>query len=140
MKMSTVVVAILMAVACVGQISVAFAQEPPPPKPEQKPDQQAATVDGNWIMSLEGPQGPMQVSMVLKQEGTKVTGSLTSQMGETALEGTFEAGKLAFAIAFEGGSGTMEIYFAAELKEDGTLAGVLSGPMGDMPWVAERAK
>jgi hypothetical protein len=34
----------------------------------------------------------------------------------------------------------MEIYFAGQLKEDGTLAGSMSGPMGEMPWVAERAK
>ena len=135
MKRSMLVVAILAAMVF-GHAAVALAQDPPAPKPEQK----AAGIDGNWNMSLEGPQGPMQIALVLKQDGTKVTGTLTSQMGETALQGTFEENKLAFSISFDGGSGPMEIYFAAELKEDGTLAGTLSGPMGDMPWVAERAK
>ena len=138
MKKHILLVVMLITVSLVGHAAAAAAQEPP--KPEQKPEQKTDSVAGNWIMSLEGPQGPMQITLVMQQEGTKVTGTLTSQMGETTLEGTFEAGKLAFSITFEGGSGTMQLYFAAELKEDGTLAGVLSGPMGDMPWVAERAK
>lgn len=138
MKKHILLVVTLVVMSMVGQAAIAAAQEPP--KPEQKPEQKTDSIAGNWIISLESPQGAMQVTMALQQEGTKVTGTLTSQMGETALEGTFEAGKLAFAIAFQGGSGTTEIYFTAELKEDGTLAGVLSGPMGDMPWLAERAK
>lgn len=141
MKRNIWVIAVLLAIAFVGQAAVAGAQEPPPPTtPEQKPEQASATVEGNWTMSLDGPQGPMQIALVLKQEGTKITGSMTSQMGETSLEGTYEGGKLAFGIYFEGPNGAMEIYFAAELKEDGTLAGSLSGPMGDLPWVAERVK
>lgn len=136
MKRNMVVIAVLTAIVVVGLAGVASAQEPPAQKPAEKP----AGIAGNWIMSLDGPQGPMQITMVLALEGTKVTGSLTSQMGETPLEGTYEEGKLAFAIVFQGGSGAMEIYFAGQLKEDGTMAGSLSGPMGEMAWVAERAK
>lgn len=136
MKKNMLVMVMLTVGAIVGLAGVTSAQEPP----AQKPAETAVSVDGTWLMSLDGPQGPMQITMVLKQEDTKVTGSLTSQMGETALEGTFEAGKLAFGIIFDAGGQMMEIYFAGDLKEDGTLAGALSGPMGDMPWVAERAK
>lgn len=138
MKRNMLVIAMLTAIAIVGLAGVASAQEPP--KPEQKPEEKPATIAGNWIMSLEGPQGPMQITMVLVLEEKKVTGSLTSQMGETALTGTFEEGKLAFGIVFDAGGQAMEIYFAGQLKEDGTLAGSMSGPMGEMPWVAERAK
>ena len=34
----------------------------------------------------------------------------------------------------------MKIDFTGKLKADGTLAGTLTGPMGDMPWTASRVK
>ena len=112
-----------------------------PGSQDPKKDQKApASVAGNWNMSVNGPQGPMSVSMVLAQDGKKLTGSLSSQMGETQLEGEFADGKISFWISFQGSSGSMQIAFAGVLKEDGTLEGTLSGQMGDMNWTAERAK
>ena len=69
-------------------------------------------------MSLDSPQGPMSIAVLLKVDGTKVTGTLTSQMGETALQGQYVEGVLNFGITFEGGGGSMQISFAGKLKDE----------------------
>jgi hypothetical protein len=103
-------------------------------------DLSKVSIAGKWTMSLESPQGPMSIAVVLKVDGTKVTGTLTSQMGETPLEGTYAEGVLNFGITFEGGGNSMQIAFAGKLTDENTLAGSLSGPMGDIPWSAVRIK
>ena len=54
-----------------------------------------------------------------------------------ALDGEFADGTLKLESADRGDS---KVIFNAKLKEDGTLAGYVSGPMGDMKWTAERVK
>ena len=45
----------------------------------------AADVTGTWKAAFEGPQGAMELSFTFKTEGDKVTGSVTSPMGELPL-------------------------------------------------------
>jgi len=107
---------------------------------EPKKDLSKVAIDGKWNMSLDGPQGPMSILMTLKLDGTKVTGTLNSQMGDTPLEGQYAEGVLNFGISFDGGGGSMQIAFAGKLTDENTMAGSLSGPMGDIPWSAVRVK
>jgi len=101
-----------------------------------------AGVAGNWNMSVAGQDGAMVATMALAQDGKKVTGTLNSEhSGEVAVDGQFADGKLTFSIVVHGGSAQeMKMEFAGLLKADGTLAGTLSGPMGDMTWTASRVK
>jgi len=98
----------------------------------------APTVAGTWTMTVEGsPHGTMTAGLALKQDGTKVTGTFSS--GHTAdmtVAGEFVDGELKIETA---GDTDGKILFMAKLKDDGTLAGYLSSPMGDMRWTASRA-
>ena len=136
MKTMTMVAVALFTLAVSGQAMRASQEKQEP----RKDGQAAANVTGKWSLSIETPQGPMTVAMVLKQEGTKVTGTLASPQGETALDGQFVDGALTFGITFEGGGGSMQLSFSAKLAADGSLAGVMSGPMGEIPWTAVRVK
>ena len=78
------------------------------------------------------------MSLVLKQEAKKVTGTFVSGHGpDLALDGEFADGTLKLESA---NADHDKVIFNATLKEDGTLAGYVSGPMGDMRWTAERVK
>lgn len=100
-----------------------------------------AAIDGAWDMTVTGPDGsPMSVKAVFKTDGKKLTGSLAGPQGEVALEGEYADGKIMFGIAIDGPEGPMKIGFAGSLKGDGTLAGVASGPFGEIPWTAAKAK
>jgi len=127
----------MVAVVFASMLQPAFAGQD---KQEPKKDLSKVAIDGKWNMSLDGPQGPMSIAMTLKVDGTRVTGTLISQMGETPLEGQYVDGVLSFGISFDGGGGSMQISFAGKLTDENTLAGSLSGPMGDIPWSAVRVK
>jgi hypothetical protein len=99
----------------------------------------AATVTGAWTMSVEGgPHGDATMALTLKQDGTKVTGTFDSgHSPEMAVSGELVDDVLKIETSHHGDS---RIIFTARLKADGTLAGIISSPMGDMKWTAERVK
>jgi hypothetical protein len=98
----------------------------------------APTVTGTWTMTVEGsPHGTMTTALTLAQDGTKVTGTFSSgHSADMAVSGEFVNGELKIETA---GDADGKILFTAKLKEDGTLAGYISSPMGDMRWTASRA-
>lgn len=101
----------------------------------------AASVAGAWSMTVTGPDGqPMSVTATFKQEGKKLTGMLNGPQGEVPLEGEYADGKIMFAISVPSDQGPMNIGFAGEQKADGSLAGMASGPFGEIPWTAVKSK
>ena len=97
-------------------------------------------VDGKWSMNVQTPQGAMDVALDLKSEGKKITGTISSPQGDAPLEGEYADGKISFAISIESPEGAMAIGFAGAMKDDGTMAGTLTGPFGEAPWTAARVK
>jgi hypothetical protein len=95
-----------------------------------------ANVTGTWTMNVEGgPHGNATMGLVLKQEGTKVTGTFSSgHSADMEVTGQFKDGQL----DVETQGGESRIIFSAKLKADGTLSGSISSQMGDMKWTASR--
>jgi hypothetical protein len=83
----------------------------------------------------------MTAGMTLAQDGTKVTGTFTSDhTGEAALEGEFANGTLTFTVTVHAADNPMRVDFAGKMQDDGSLVGTLKGQMGEMSWTATRAK
>jgi hypothetical protein len=98
----------------------------------------AETVTGTWSMTVDSPHGHAAMGLVLKQDGTKVTGTFASgHAPDQAVSGELVNGVL--KIESEGDS-DHQVIFRGTLKSDGTLAGTISTPMGDMTWTAQRVK
>ena len=99
----------------------------------------APSVAGDWTVTVpDSPHGAMTMGLTLKQDGTKVTGTFSSgHMAGIAVSGEFADGSLTLET---GGDADDKIVFNAKMKEDGTLAGYLSSPMGDMKWTASRVQ
>ena len=103
-----------------------------------KKDTEKQNLTGRWTVttSADGPHGAVAMSLVLKQEGRRVTGSLTPPGGsEIPLEGEFDGATLTLADA----SGE-RVTMSAKLQPNGTLNGYTSTSRGDMTWTAERVK
>ncbi len=116
-----------------------------PPAQNAKPTQDAKpaaapaaapSVAGNWTFQLDAGQGPMDIAVTLKMDGKKVTGVLSSPMGDAGLEGEFADGKLTLNMDFQGSP----IVWVGALKDADNMTGSLSSPMGEIPWVAKRVK
>ena len=134
--MKRIVLTLCAALICTAALSAQAPQETPKPAAPTA----AFTAAGNWSMSLDAGQGPMDIGVVLKLDGKKLTGTLSSQMGDTALEGEFADKKATFSISFDGGGGAMTLTFTGMMKDADNMTGTMSGPMGEIPWVAKRVK
>ena len=96
-------------------------------------------IAGKWDVIVKGtPHGDMAATMVLKQDGEKMSGSFSAHGNDHALEGTLKNGSLELA-ATDMPADT-RLTLSGKVQKDGTLAGFLSGPIADAKWTASRAK
>jgi hypothetical protein len=97
-------------------------------------------LSGKWNMTVKGPaaHGDMAATMLLTQKDDKVTGTFSAHGNEHKLAGAVKGDTLTLETTDTPADKTLS--FTARLEEGGTLAGYLSGPMGDMKWSASRAK
>jgi hypothetical protein len=105
---------------------------------------QSASVTGTWSLTLHGDHA-LQVPLVLEQEGTAVSGTITTptQRGrrvEVTLSGEFKDGALAVSGTIDQDGDPSRLELKATLKDDGTLEGTATTPHGPMVWTAERLR
>jgi hypothetical protein len=124
-------------------------EQKPAPKPEPKPETKpgakitAAMLVGKWDVNVETQQGAMQSLLVLKADpknAARVTGTITSQMGEAPVEGEVTDGTLTFWISMEANGSTLSITFTGKTQKDGSLAGTMDFGQGEISWTATKAK
>ncbi len=109
----------------------------------QKPDSKASSnVSGTWTMTLEMPMGTGTPSLVLKQEGEKITGSYTGRYGTFPLDGSIKERTIVFTFTMTAEGETVPMTFTGEVAADGqTMKGKASlGEMGDATWSAKKDK
>lgn len=77
----------------------------------------AADVAGTWKASIETPNGTMESTFVLKVDGAKLTGTVASQMGETAIsDGKVDGDKVSFAVSRDFNGQTFKITYDGSVK------------------------
>jgi len=104
-----------------------------------RPGVAASGVAGKWTLTVDtGPaHGITTMGLALTEDGKKVGGTFQSPHGDVKVTGEFADGALSLSTI---GSDEMIVTFHAKMREDGTLAGYLSTPRGDMKFTAERAR
>ena len=107
-----------------------------------------ADVNGTWKWSFQTQDGQKRESTLkLKQEGEKVTGTVTGRQGaETEIkDGKIDAeGKLTFTVTREAGGNSVTMSYEGKVDGD-TIKGKVSTKRGDgeareRDWEAKRAK
>jgi hypothetical protein len=98
-------------------------------------------VSGAWTLSAEGYVLPM----TLRQEGTRLTGTLEITHGPFPIVGEFKKGRIHFAGTSDGGgirhddvSNEIDVAAIGRLQPDGSLAGTMVTTVGDFTWQAVR--
>ena len=62
-----------------------------------------AKIGGNWQIAMDTPHGPMSGSLVLKQDGANLTGSLETEMfGKLDLTGKVDGSRMSFVVEIHG--------------------------------------
>jgi hypothetical protein len=137
-----VITAALMFIAVNPAAEARQAQTQPPAqaKPEAKPDAAASPFAGKWNVNVQNPNGGVESTLDLKVDGKKVTGTLTSEMGNATVQGEIADTKLTFSFSMDANGQTLNITFVGTTQKDGSLAGTLSFGQGDLNWTATKAK
>lgn len=93
---------------------------------------------GKWTFSVITENGTGTPTVVLKQEGEKLTGTYESaRMGVRPLEGTVKKDSINFALT----GGEVALRFVGKIVDKDNLAGALDmGGMGSAAFTAERQK
>jgi len=74
------------------------------------------TVAGSWDLSINGPEGPITAGAVLKQDGDKVSGTISSPQGETQVAGTMTGKTMALQFTVATQQGNLDIKVTAEVN------------------------
>ena len=79
----------------------------------------AQSVDGKWTGEVQGGRGPQQVTLTLKADGTKLTGTTSGRGGDTPIsDGTIDKTALKFKTTQQGRGGEVVMEWTGTLKGD----------------------
>ena len=109
-------------------------------KEEPKPTGPPAAVAGEWDWTIAVPDNPLPLVVTLKQEGEKITGTIKSALGETAIDNGKVAGdRLSFSINVQvGGDQIVAKFNGTVTGED--IKGTVEVPMGVIDFKGSRKK
>jgi D-glucosaminate-6-phosphate ammonia-lyase len=97
-----------------------------------------ADVAGEWAVSFVTPLGPSEFTMVISQNGAKLTGHLTSDIGEFPLTGTVDGDQVKILWTLHDQGKTLEITFAGKVTGNSITGTATLGNVGQGPLSAER--
>jgi len=91
----------------------------------------SASLSGAWTLTIELPNMTASPTMVLKQEGEKLTGEYVSgQYGKFPVTGTVKGADVTFSFAMNVEGTGLHVTYAGKIEKDGHLAGSVN--YGDM--------
>ena len=98
-----------------------------------------ADFSGGWNVSVQGPQGPMNSTLNLKQKGDTISGTFESELGTAAVNGLAKGDSIKFVFALDAGGQQLSLQATAALKDKDNLAGAIDAAgMGSFPFTATR--
>ncbi len=102
--------------------------------------QEETDVTGDWSLTMEGPQGMVNMEVVFKQEDGELTGTLNGPMGSTELGGKIEGAQISFWITVDTPNGAFDLLFSGKVEENKKISGVMEADGGGVSsdFTAER--
>jgi hypothetical protein len=92
---------------------------------------QSTNVSGNWKLTFETPNGAANPSLVLKQEGEKLTGTYKGRFGESPLEGAVKGKEIKFTVKVSAQGQEFLLEYAGAVEGDTMKGKVKFGDMGE---------
>jgi imidazolonepropionase-like amidohydrolase len=98
-----------------------------------------AQVAGNWNMTMNSPQGVMEIVMRFTQTGNTIAGTLTSSLGEQQVEDGQVSGRvITWKSTIQFGGQSMTLSYRAEVDGNRMSGTAELGSFGNSPFTAER--
>jgi len=106
----------------------------------------AAAADGKWTWKQMGQQGEVAMTLELKQDGEKLTGSVLREGSDTKTdisEGKIKDNEITFLVVREFNGNQFKTTYKGKLDGDaikGTRTSVRQGQENTVEWMATRSK
>jgi len=92
---------------------------------------QSTNVSGNWKLTFETQNGTANPSLVLKQDGEKLTGTYKGRFGESPLEGAVKGKEIKFTVKVNAQGQEFKLEYAGTVEGDAMKGKVKIGDMGE---------
>jgi hypothetical protein len=100
---------------------------------------QDAKVAGSWDLSSAGRDGNMMTqTLMLQQDGTKLSGTLKGQRGEAPVAGMVSGNNISFSVTRSTPNGDMKIDYTGTVDGD-AMKGTLTVMGNSRDWTAKRS-
>ena len=100
----------------------------------------AAGINGNWNITIDIQGQQMPLTATFAQEGTKLSGSLTSDQGTMPISGTMTGDAMKVEFVAPTPNGDLPIVMTGTLGASGLAGKMNIQGLGDADWVGSRAK
>jgi hypothetical protein len=97
-----------------------------------------ADVAGEWAVTFQTPGGPEEFMMFVAQSGARLTGRLTSDVGEFPLTGAVDGNHVKIVWSLPERGKLLEITFTGTIDGDSITGTAKLGDLGQGPMSAER--
>ena len=111
-----------------------------PPAGGGTPPQAALNISGTWNLSINSPQGPMDVTLSVTQNGTNLTGSTSSAIGNADIvDGAINGSNFRFTINLNSPEiGSLSVTFTGTVQGN-RMSGSIDVPgMGSMDFTGSK--
>lgn len=99
----------------------------------------AADISGTWKFSVETDAGSGTPTFVFKQDGEKLTGSYSGQLGEAKITGTVKGDTVQWSFEVSPGDAVVKVTYHGTLEGDSKMKGTAElGSLGTGKFTAEK--
>ena len=95
-------------------------------------------VTGKWAFNVETAAGSGTPSMTFKQDGEKLTGHYTGQLGESDLTGTMKGAEIAFTFTIDAQGTMIKATYSGTADRDSMKGKVVLEGLGDGTFTAKK--
>ncbi len=104
------------------------------------PAQDKPNVSGEWLLTIDTPNGTFNPTVTFKQDGDKLTGTYKGRFGESKLEGTITGKDLKWTVKMTFQDQSFELAYKGTVDGDSMKGTVEMGEMGSADWTGKRKK
>lgn len=99
----------------------------------------AEDVSGTWNLRVETADGTANPVIVLRQEGSRLSGTYRGRMGDVPLQGTLNGDAIRFEVRLKFRQETMTVSYTGTVRGDEMGGTVRFGDAGEGKWTARRS-
>jgi hypothetical protein len=98
-----------------------------------------AQVGGTWVATTQSPQGSMQGTLTINQNGDSFTGTMTSDFGSATIsDGEISGRNISWSISLNAGGQAITVTYQGQVEGDRITGRATAGEFGSFPFSAQR--